>query len=335
MSSNTPHTPFLEQFTLKELGNNEYETLEKPKRVGNPLPVAYGGYSLGVACKAATLSVPKGYHLYSIVGNYLGPASTDLHLLAKIKTIRQTRTFATRYVEVGQVHPTGEFKACLVGIADFQVAEPKSLLQYSRKPTKSYPSWRECPTSAENNQKLLSEGKINKKLLAMFEQSFSIFPALYDQRAIPSAIFAQNLGGIAKTAPHSQDHLPPAQRTTADWFKAREELHSPADQVANLAFLIDGAVAFQALSFNHLFFDDVAAASSLDFALRVFQNGKGEEGGSGLNMNQWHLREMNSSVAENGRTFGESWIWDEQGNAVACMSQQCILRPKAEKKAKI
>ena len=127
---------FKEQFALRELGANAFETINKPQRVGNPLNIAYGGYSLGVACKAASLSVPKGYHLYSILGNYLGPAYTDRQLIANVKVIRQTRTFATLQVEVGQNRDDGEFRACLIAIADFQVLERATLLEYSRTPAK-------------------------------------------------------------------------------------------------------------------------------------------------------------------------------------------------------
>lgn len=96
--------------------------------------------------------------------------------------------------------------------------------------------------------------------------------------------------------------------------------------------MVDGAIAFLPLSFNHLFFDDVSAVSSLDFALRIFQNGKEDAVEGGLDVNKWHLREMNTATASEGRSYSESWVWDEQGRAVACMSQQSILRPRLQGK---
>ena len=80
-----------------------------------------------------------------------------------------------------------------------------------------------------------------------------------------------------------------------------------------------------------MWFDDVAAVSSLDFAFRIFQRGNEDGDGDGINVNNWHLREISTNVGGDGRTYGESWIWDEQGRAVACMSQQAILRPRTEK----
>jgi acyl-CoA thioesterase len=59
--------------------------------------------------------------------------------------------------------------------------------------------------------------------------------------------------------------------------------------------------------------------------LRIFANE--------VDVNGWLLRELRAPVADQGRSFGEAWIWDEEGKAVACMSQQSILRP-TKKKAK-
>ncbi|KAJ4371459.1 hypothetical protein N0V83_004676 [Neocucurbitaria cava] len=325
MSTN-PQLPFSEQFALKSLGQNEYETVYRPQRMGNPLNIAYGGYALATACKAACLSVPSGYHLYSMLGNYLGPAYTDRPLHASVRVIRQTRTFATRQIEISQQRSdssSDEKRVCLIAIADFQVAEPASLLTYSRTPQNHpYPNWKDCPTQQEAFQKLLDEGKISKELLDAQAKSFSLLKNIFDQRAIPSGIFAQNLMGMAKHLPHTQDALPLPRRTTADWIRCKQSLASPTDHVANLAFLIDAAIAFTPLSFSHMFFDDVSAVSSLDFALRVFRNE--------VDMGRWHLREISTGVGAEGRTYGENWVFDEQGRAVACMSQQSILRPKKE-----
>ncbi|KAF1845341.1 Thioesterase/thiol ester dehydrase-isomerase [Cucurbitaria berberidis CBS 394.84] len=324
MAQSTGPLSFTEQFALRNLGNNKFETINNPQRMGNPSNIAYGGYALDTACKAACLSVPEGYHLYSMLGNYLGPAYTDRPLRVSVREIRQTRTFATRQVEISQERDDGKKRTCLMGLADFQVQEQAALLKYSRAPNESYPHWKDCPTQHDAEQKLLDEGKISQVLLDAHTANFSLMPAIFDQRSIPSSIFAQNLYGMAKYLPHSQDSLPLAKRTTADWFRCHQPLPTTADHTTNLAFLIDGAIAFTPLSFSHLFFEDVAAVSSLDFALRFFIND--------VDVTQWHLREMSTTVGAEGRSFGESWVWDERGRAVAYMSQQSILRPKVERK---
>ncbi|KAL6707673.1 hypothetical protein ACN47E_003794 [Coniothyrium glycines] len=326
--------PFSQQLRLKQLGPNEWTTTHHPQKLGNPLNIAYGGYAIATACKAACLSIsaigPK-YHLYSLLGNYLGPAYTDRPIHASVRTIRQTRTFATRQVEISQTQASGEKRVCLIAIADFQVAEPKTLMAFDKKPTKTYSRWQNCPTQTEAYQTLVDAGKVDQKLVDSHSRGFNLLQEMYDLRPCPEGIFAQNLYGVAKTLPHTQDNLESSERTTADWFRLREKLDTAVDHVTNLAFFIDSAIAFLPLSFNHLWFEDSGAVSSLDFALRVFQNwkeGSGEDYDSkGIDMNKWLLREMCSTVAGKGRSYGESWIWDEEGKAVACMSQQSILRP--------
>lgn len=322
--SKTNFLSLIEQLALKSTNsdNNEFETIHHPKRMGNPLAIAYGGYALGTACQAAYKCVPSGYHLYSMLGHYLGPAYSDRPLRAKVRTIRQTRTFATRQVEVSQKRDDGEERVCLIAMADFHISEPASLLEFSKPPLKTFPHYNGLPTQKEVFQKLLDNGKITQELLTAHSKTFSLMEKHFDQRPCPESIFAQNLFGMAKTLPTSQDHLPITSRTTGDWFRCREDLTSEAEHVTNLAFLIDGAIAFFPLSSNHMWFDDVAAVSSLDFALRFFR------AGDQLDLSQWHKREISTGVAGEGRSFGESWVWDEEGRAVACMSQQSILRPK-------
>jgi acyl-CoA thioesterase II len=305
--------PLTEQLAFKpQTNDNEFESIHPPQQMGNPLNIAYGGYALATACKSAYLSVPSGYHLYSLLGHYLGPAYCDRPLRAKTRTIRQTRTFATRQVEVSQKANDGKERVCLIAIADFQVNEPA---------TSTYPHYKDLPTQKQVFQKLCDEGKISKQMLAAHTKTFGLMETTFDQRPCPESIFAQNLFGIAKTLPTTQDDLPLTSKTTTDWFRCRDEMSTPIDHMANLTFLIDGAIAFLPLSFSHRWFEDVAACSSLDFALRIFKSG------DDIDLGQWHLRELNTKVAGEGRSYGESWIWDENGKAVACMSQQCILRP--------
>ncbi|KAF1832077.1 Thioesterase/thiol ester dehydrase-isomerase [Decorospora gaudefroyi] len=313
------HKPFIEQLALRQTSENGFEMINLPQTMGNPLNIAYGGYAIAVACKAACLAVPEGYHLYSILGNYLGPAYTDRPLHASVTVIRQTRTFATRQVHVSQKRDDGESRTCLIAIADFQVKEKGVLLAYSHAPKKQYPNWKDCPTQEATFKALADDGKISKEMLDYHNHTFSVQQHLYEQRLCPTSVFAQNLYGVAKSLSHSQDAVPPPERTTADWLRCKEHLPTPIDHITNLTFLIDTAIAFLPLSFNHLWFDDVSAVSSLDFSLRIFQ--------TEIDVNQWHLREMSAPVAGEGRSFGESWIWDEGGKAVACMSQQSILRP--------
>jgi acyl-CoA thioesterase II len=330
--SQSKRLPFIEQLAFQPQDSNNtnvFECIHPPQKMGNPLNIAYGGYGLATACKSAYASVPSGYHLYSLLGHYLGPAYIDRPLRARVQTIRQTRTFATRQISVSQLRDDGEDRVCLVAIADFHVKEAASLLTFSKPPSMTYSHFKDLPAQAQVSQKLLDEGKITKKLLEAHAETFGLMAGMFDQRPCPESIFAQNLFGMAKAVVTTQDSLPLTERTTADWFRCLEPQSTPAEHLASLTFLIDSAVAFLPLSFSHMWFDNVAACSSLDFALRFFVSG------DEVDMGKWHLRELKTNVGGEGRSYGESWVWDESGRAVACMSQQSILRPPpGERKAK-
>ena len=325
----SPQQPpdLLTQLTLKQTSPDEFQTLHPPRKMGNPLNIAYGGYALAAAAKAACLSVPEGYHLYSLQGNFLGPAYTDRVLCVSVRSVRQTRVFGTRVVEVWQPAPSssgkeedeGRKRPCLLATADFMLPEPNFLLSYSSKPLHAYPAWSACPTQDALFQDLVRTGKVEETLLKAHSKAFALLKQHFEQRLPPPSIFAHNLYGLAKTLPHPQDSVPSAQRITADWIKSIMPIPSAVDNITVLAFVMDAAIAFLPLSFNHAWFDDVAAVSSLDFSLRLFTDD--------VRTDRWLLRELRSPVAGQGRSFGEAWVWDEDGKAVACMSQQCILRP--------
>ena len=127
------------------------------------------------------------------------------------------------------------------------------------------------------------------------------------------------MGFAKKGTPTTQDSIPLPDRTSGDWVKAKHEMTTPAEHVAGLAMIMDGALSFLPLTHNGLSIADASAQSSLDFAFRVFQNE--------VNLNEWLVREVSTVTGGNGRTFNEAKIWDREEKLVAEMTQQCILRP--------
>lgn len=318
---------------VQQTSPTTFSMVHPPERMGNALPIAYGGFALAMAVKAASLTILEStstqgpYHLYSILGNYLGPAKTDRPLLASVRTIRQTRTFATRFVEVSQKQDDGSERGCMVVLADFQVAEEGSLLVYSVKPSREYSHYSKIPDADVAAQELVTSGKVGQKLVDAQNASFGLSKALFQSKPCPEGIFAQNLMGVAKHLATTQDELPLTERSTADWVRSREKLPNATENVANLAFLMDGALAFAPLSFSHMFLDDSSATSSLEFALRLFSNE--------IDMAKWHSREIQTHVGAAGKMYTEGRLFDEEGRCVASMTQQSICRPKKSKTGKL
>lgn len=317
--------PLTDQLSLREISPREFESNYNPRRMGNTANIAYGGWTLAIAANAAYQSAPPSYHLYSMLGYFLGPALTDRKLFCMVRKIRDTRTFATRQVEVSQAQDDGSRRLALFVVADFQVREKASLLTYSAPPSKPYSNFENSPTMESRLQSMIQAKIIPQKVADVHNVVFSLLAQFFDQRPCPESISTQNLSGMAKHVKTAQDHLPLTSKTSADWFRAKDALETEVQQISTLTFAMDAAISFVPLTHSHKFLDDAAACSSLDFALRIFSND--------VNLNDWHLREQATVTGAEGRTYTEARLWDRDGKMVASMTQQCIMRPKPGIKA--
>lgn len=326
MSSSNKASTLTEQVAVNQSSENEYVSVFYPDKMGNAANIAYGGCTIASGVSAAYQTVGPQYHAYSISGNYLGPATDDRQIYAKVTRLRDTRTFATRLVEMSQEQDDGKRRKCAVMIADFQTQEPASLLEYTTAPSRKYSSLETCPTRDEMNATLIGEGKITTKQAKIQSIVFGLMARFFESKAVPESIFSQNLYGIAKDIPTTQDSIPFVKKTSADWARSKAPLKSESDQIAGMIWWMDGAISFLPLSHNHLFLEDAGACSSLDFSLRIFSNK--------IDLSQWHFKEMTTIHGGEGRTYSEARAWDREGKMVACMTQQSILRPKAALKVK-
>jgi acyl-CoA thioesterase II len=319
-------TTLPEQVSLKKLSDNYYVTLFKPDRMGNTANIAYGGCTLGAGVNAAYETVSPEYHAFSIMGNYLGPALTDRNLYCKVRRIRDTRTFASRQVEISQEQDDGTHRTCIILFAEFQKQEPAVLMSYSAPPSRQYSLVEGSAPRDENLGALVKAEKVPQKMVNVFKQVFGLMERFWEGRPVPEAIMSQNLYGMAKHLPTTQDHLPLTSKTSAEWVRSKSKLVTEADQISALSFYMDGALSFIPLSHSHMFLQDAGACSSLDFALRIFTNK--------VDMNEWNLKEMKTINGAEGRTYSEAQLWNEKGNMVASMTQQSVMRPPVKKPVK-
>ena len=321
-------TTISELLSVRETLPLHFESVYKPKRMGNAANIAYGGNTLAVAITAALETVPTGFFLYSALGNYLGPAFTDRTLHCSVRSIRSTKTFATRHVEMTQLQDNGQHRLCLFLTADFQAAEPATLLTYSRSPRMAYSSVHDSLTRNQVRQNLLDRGSLTPEMANMDKVLFGLADRFVDRRSCPEGIFTQNCTGLAKKGtPTTQDHLPLPSRTSADYLRVKHPLKTPAENAAALAFIMDMGTSFLPLVHNGQSLTEAAVQSSLDFALRLFTND--------VDLDAWNLREFSTITGGNGRTYTEAQVWDGNGTMVCSMTQQSILRPKIERTAKI
>lgn len=280
-----------------------------------------GGCALAFAVNAACATLDSSlFRLYSALGNFLSGASCQRLLHATVTTLRSTRTFQTRVVLVTQTLDDGSSRAVLSANLDFQAIEPAEMLRYSEP----------LPALAGTLDDALAEdaylARVRRidgctdRVLAAYHAGFAPALKYFDRRAVWTGVGAQNLVGVLQQAPTTQDHRPLTDKVSYDWSRSRAPLATYRDTIVALAFQMDAAIAFSALTHSHRFLPDAAACGSLDFALRFF--------GSDLDMNHFHLREIRTLVGREGRTYNESKMWDRDGKLVCVMTQQAILRPK-------
>lgn len=211
-------------------------------------------------------------------------------------------------------------------MVDFQIEE-QGPFEYSSPPNGVWPQPEDCETLEQMANTYKERGQItaaqHKALLTTFGSSVEHF----DTRSCPNAVNGQNLSGTAKALPTTQDNLPLTSKLSAEWQRTWTPLPTVAAKHGALGFLMDGGLSFLPLTHSKMWFDDVGACSSLDFALRLFV--------PVVDLAEWHLRERKTERGGGGRTYSESKLFNEKGMLVASMAQQSIMRGKPEKGAKM
>ena len=325
---------------LKGAGHDTFESLARPERMGNTANIGYGGCVLSMVVSAAfqTVETPSRGRmaLYSALGHFLGPALTDRTVVLRVTSLRDTRTFATRQIIATQKQDDGSERACLSAQLDFIISPTEdsdvhSFLRYSIPPPQTlvHPN---LPLFHQQIKDRVKIGDLDPDVEKVYSTNFKLFDRFFDLKAPPTSPHSENVMGIEKTRKTSQDHLPLTSKTTRDCFRLKSplpDLSLPSSpylpispnclHFASFAFAVDAIISFIPLTLSHHFLDDVAACSSLDFALRFHTDV--------LDLGKWHLREMRTIAGDYGRTFNEARIWNDEGGLVATMNQQGILRP--------
>ncbi|ETN45313.1 acyl-CoA thioesterase II [Cyphellophora europaea CBS 101466] len=313
----------LKQMAVEKVAEDVFISKEPPARMGNKKSIAYGGCTRAFAMNAASQTVKTGFNLYSCLGFFLGPARIDRSVKCTVYRIRETKSFATRRVVVSQTLPDGSERRCLEVTADFQATEPAAFMVFQPAPLRQYQMPPQVQSKSEARDHFIAGGMATEHSGTRLDDMFILMSRCWEQKPCPEGVSGQNLLGFAKHLTTDQDHLPIVDKVSAEWYRAKGDLPTTADQVSALAFNMDGGLAFIPLIHDHKYLEDVGACSSLDFALRVFSNS--------FDLTKWHLKERKAIAGEGGRTYSEARLFDEAGNLVAIESQQSIMRPPPTK----
>ncbi|KAF1811781.1 Thioesterase/thiol ester dehydrase-isomerase [Eremomyces bilateralis CBS 781.70] len=331
------------QLAFRPIGDDQFISVIPPDQMGNSKSIAYGGCTISASLHAAFQTVGPNYALYSATGSFLGPSLIDRPFIARVRRVRDTRSFATRVIDLSQStealpyetlaraakeKPEKNERKVMIMIADFQTPEPETMLQYSVKPFRQYSPVEICKPNDQTALEMEEKGLLPPGVSEGLKKGFGLIKKLeFEQRAAPEGVMGQNFGAAAKWLKTSQDDLDVTEKTSADYFRHIGTTQTQAENVCGLSFMMDGALSFIPLAHSGMWFDETGPCSTLDFALRLYV--------TKIDLSKWHLREWRTMVADHARTYTESRLFDETGTKlVANMTQQCILRP-APKKEKL
>ncbi|OGM49671.1 hypothetical protein ABOM_001837 [Aspergillus bombycis] len=290
------------QVAVEPLGTDSYGSVMPPTRMGALASYAYGGNTLAVAVNAAYQTVQPLFHLYSICGHFIRAARTDRRLICQVERVRDTRTFQTRVIRVSQEGDGASIQLCFIASADFHIEEPRSMVTYSTLPQTK------LPLTNTGISTISPQTPKEHGLYRNLERFLDMQPA------------------TAAASKHKEDgHKGPSSapsRFSAERFRTQAPLGSEAEHVSALAFYMDKGLAYIPANHSGYALTDASACATLDFSLRLFTHD--------IDMRQWHLTEATTSVAGNARAFSEGRVWDENGRLIASMTQQTLLRPKAD-----
>lgn len=318
-----PSVTLAEELSIHQTGPNQYTSVHKPQNYGTSPTnaTAYGGTTIGLATAAAHQTIPsQSYTLYSLVGQFLGPATTAFPLHFTVHPVRTTKTFATRRVVVSQQQPDGSVRDVLHLLADFHVAE-ETTLRYSAPPSRTYSG----PTESHTLYELVTRALNKADVQPPARLKENRLTRHLEWRVCPEGFARQTIEGWLPHLPTTQDHLPVTDRASAEWVKVADReagsLKTAAEKAAAHAFFMD-SLPWTAVVHNKIAAGEVVHSATIDFALRVFvpEVNLGDGG--------WYLREKKAVVAGVGRSYVEGRLWDEKGNLVSSMTQQAILRLK-------
>lgn len=270
----------------------EIEELDRNLFRGQNYPAVwgqvFGGQVVGQALNAARRTVPEDRHLHSMHGYFILLGNLDRPILFQVDPIRDGRSFNTRRVVAYQ-----DGKAIFNLSASFH-KEEEGLDHQIGAPT--VPHYSELMADKEWAMKHKNQlPRIFKTLLA--DRYVEFRPTEFIDLNAPS----------------------PSEPYRNIWLKVEEKLpDSPAIHREALAFASDYNLMSSAL-YPHIgkFKADQLLLASLDHAMWFHRDFRADE---------WLLYSIDSPSTSNSRGFNRGNFFDEQGNLVASVVQEGLMR---------
>ncbi|KAL8286607.1 hypothetical protein RQP46_004135 [Phenoliferia psychrophenolica] len=294
---------FLDLIRLRRLSADTFVSLAFPEPMGPRAPgkIAFGGCVIAMSVQAAyhslSTSSASSMALYSSLGHFLGPTLVDRPVNFLVQDVRTTRTFATRRVVASQVQDDGSTRSVMATTFDFMTSSPTSFLTFG-VPMPSTTHHSELPLFVDAIEKRVEAKTADREVANKFNSIFQLVLGMLDIKHPVETPFARTLWGLDAKAGTGQDHLSLTEKTSLQWIRSTVDLSSPSSLSSSfalpispesasasfLAFVMARNLVLAPLVMTGHFLSDVAAASALDFAFRIYTDK--------LDLSKWHLEEI-------------------------------------------
>jgi len=253
----------------------------------------FGGQVIGQALVAAQNTVEEGRVVHSLHGYFMRPGDPSVPIVYNVDRIRDGKSFTTRRVVAIQ-----HGKAIFSMSASFQVIED-GLEHFLKMP------------DVPNPEDLPSE----KQLADQFIDHAPEGVRKYWQRERPIELRPINLEHYI-----SNKKLEPKQNI---WFRATGKLPDVATlHQAVLAYASDMTLLDTSLfAHGRAVFDPRLQVASLDHAMWFHRP---------MNMEEWHLYSQDSPNSSGARGFTRGSIYSHDGQLVASVAQEGLIRERDE-----
>jgi len=276
----------LDILTLDRIDENRFEGKNYQTEWGR----VFGGQVLGQSLHAAYQSVPSDRIAHSMHGYFILGGRIDIPIQYQVECIRDGKSFTTRRVVASQ-----EGKAIFIMAASFQKEETGVEHQSS------------IPNVLTPNL-LLTDLQQAEKLKALdpdrYERLMRSHPQVFEFRPVDKAIYLNT-------------HSSPAISHT--WFKTKEQIQvSLAQQQQLLAFASDyGLLITATLPHRKEMLQSKVFYASIDHAIWFHRPFK---------IDDWLLYVTDSPSASNARGFTRGNVFAKDGNLVASVTQEGLMR---------
>jgi acyl-CoA thioesterase II len=249
----------------------------------------FGGQVIGQALVAAQRTVDPQRHVHSLHAYFMRPGDPAVPIIYEVDRIRDGGSFTTRRVVAIQ-HGQAIFSMS----ASFQVSEPGLEHAFSMP---DVPQPETLPSEKELAEQYIDHAPENVRR--------------YWQRQRPIELRPVDLAHYV-----SSKKLEPRQQI---WFRATGPLpDDPAIQASILAYASDMTILDTALFAHGMsIFEPRLQGATLDHAIWFHRP---------CDMSQWHLYAQDSPNSGGARGFTRGMIFSQQGNLVASVAQEGLIR---------